>query len=195
MQPFISLDDIAVPLLEANINTDQLLPSRYLRKQRAEGFGQYLFRDLRYRDEVQEHTGFILNQTPYRAAKIIVASTNFGCGSSREMAVWAVADYGIRVLISSRFADIFYNNCFKNGLLPIVLPQDVIEALQQFLLRHPGGTLNVNLNDQQVKSEDGQCYSFEINPFNKKCLLQGIDAIDYTLQLVKKIEAYEQRTQ
>jgi len=111
MQPFISLDDIAVPLLEANINTDQLLPSRYLRKQRAEGFGQYLFRDLRYRDEVQERTSFILNQTPYRAAKIIVASTNFGCGSSREMAVWAVADYGIRVLISSRFADIFYNNC------------------------------------------------------------------------------------
>ena len=121
MQPFTSLDEVAVPLLEANINTDQLLPSRYLRKQRAEGFGQYLFRDLRYRDAEQERADFVLNQAPYRAAKIIVASTNFGCGSSREMAVWAIADYGIRVLISSRFADIFYNNCFKNGLLPIVL--------------------------------------------------------------------------
>jgi len=194
MQPFTSLDEVAVPLLEANINTDQLLPSRYLRKQRAEGFGQYLFRDLRYRDAEQERADFVLNQAPYRAAKIIVASTNFGCGSSREMAVWAIADYGIRVLISSRFADIFYNNCFKNGLLPIVLPTEAIEALQKFLLQSPGGTLHVDLNAQQVKSKYGQCYNFEIHPFNKKCLLQGVDAIDYTLQLVDKIEAYERRT-
>ena len=194
MQPFTSLDEVAVPLLEANINTDQLLPSRYLRKQRAEGFGQYLFRDLRYRDAEQERADFVLNQAPYRAAKIIVASTNFGCGSSREMAVWAIADYGIRVLISSRFADIFYNNCFKNGLLPIVLPTEAIEALQKFLLQSPGRTLHVDLNAQQVKSKDGQCYNFEIHPFNKKCLLQGVDAIDYTLQFVDKIEAYERRT-
>ena len=194
MQPFTSLDEVAVPLLEANINTDQLLPSRYLRKQRAEGFGQYLFRDLRYRDAEQERADFVLNQAPYRAAKIIVASTNFGCGSSREMAVWAIADYGIRVLISSRFADIFYNNCFKNGLLPIVLPTEAIEALQKFLLQSPGRTLHVDLNAQQVKSKDGQFYNFEIHPFNKKCLLQGVDAIDYTLQLVDKIEAYERRT-
>ena len=194
MQSFTSLDEIAVPLLEANINTDQLLPSRYLRKQRADGFGQYLFRDLRFQDEVQERTDFILNQVPYRRAKIIVASTNFGCGSSREMAVWAVADYGFRVLIAPRFADIFYNNCFKNGLLPIVLPQEVVHDLQQFLLQRPGSTLHVDLFAQEVKSEDGQRYKFDIHPFNKKCLLQGIDAIDYTLQLVEKIEAYERRT-
>ena len=194
MQSFTSLDEIAVPFLEANINTDQLLPSRYLRKQRADGFGQYLFRDLRFQDEVQERTDFILNQVPYRRAKIIVASTNFGCGSSREMAVWAVADYGFRVLIAPRFADIFYNNCFKNGLLPIVLPQEVVHDLQQFLLQRPGSTLHVDLFAQEVKSEDGQRYKFDIHPFNKKCLLQGIDAIDYTLQLVEKIEAYERRT-
>ncbi len=194
MQSFTSLDEIAVPLLEANINTDQLLPSRYLRKQRADGFGQYLFRDLRFQDEVQERTDFILNQVPYRRAKIIVASTNFGCGSSREMAVWAVADYGFRVLIAPRFADIFFNNCFKNGLLPIVLPQEVVHDLQQFLLQRPGSTLHVDLFAQEVKSEDGQRYKFDIHPFNKKCLLQGIDAIDYTLQLVEKIEAYERRT-
>jgi 3-isopropylmalate/(R)-2-methylmalate dehydratase small subunit len=193
MQPFLQLEAVALPLPTANINTDQIIPARFLRKQRADGFGQYLFNDLRYDDEQRERPGFILNRAPYRASRIIVAGANFGCGSSREMAVWAIADYGVRALIAPAFADIFYNNCMRNAVLPVVLPAEAVATLLGLLDAAPGRTLAVDLEQQLVTAGPGQQYRFEIDPFNKKCLLQGIDEMDYTLRFADRIAAYEER--
>jgi 3-isopropylmalate/(R)-2-methylmalate dehydratase small subunit len=193
MQPFLQLEAVALPLPTANINTDQIIPARFLRKQRADGFGQYLFNDLRYDDEQRERPGFILNQAPYRPSQIIVAGANFGCGSSREMAVWAIADYGVRALIAPAFADIFYNNCMRNAVLPVVLPAEAVATLLGLLDAAPGRTMAVDLEQQLVTAGPGQQYRFEIDPFNKKCLLQGIDEMDYTLRFADRIAAYEER--
>ncbi|WP_158902177.1 3-isopropylmalate dehydratase small subunit [Burkholderia sp. L27(2015)] len=196
MQPFLRLEAVALPLPASDVNTDQIIPARFLRKQRAGGFGQYLFHDVRFDDHERERPEFVLNQTPYRGAKILVAGPNFGCGSSREMAVWALADYGVRALIASRFADIFYNNCFRNGVLPVVLPEEAVHALLELLRQTPGSMVQVDLESQQVTAGPHHCrhrYRFEIDAFNKKCLLQGIDEIGYTLGFADQIAAYERR--
>jgi len=196
MEPFLRLEAVALPLPVSDVNTDQIIPARFLRKQRAGGFGQYLFHDIRFDDDGRERPEFVLNQAPYRGAKIIVAGSNFGCGSSREMAVWALADYGVRALIASRFADIFYNNCFRNGVLPVVLPEAAVHALLALLQQAPGSTVQIDLEGQRVTAEseqDRHQYRFEIDAFNKKCLLQGIDEIGYTLGFADQIAAYERR--
>jgi 3-isopropylmalate/(R)-2-methylmalate dehydratase small subunit len=191
MQPFTRFAAVALPLPLADINTDQILPARFLRKQRADGFGQYLFHDIRFDENYVEKPEFLLNKTPYRDAKIIVAGPNFGCGSSREMAVWAVADYGVRVLISPKFGDIFYSNCIRNGLLPLTLPADDVQTITQLLQTAPGQQVEVDL-ERQIVGAGGHEYAFDIDPFNKKCLVQGIDEISFTLRLVEHIDAYEQ---
>jgi 3-isopropylmalate/(R)-2-methylmalate dehydratase small subunit len=171
MQRFTTIESIAVPMLRPNIDTDQIIPARFLQKLRKDGFGQYLFRDL------AEDPAFILNQPQYRGAQILVAGENFGCGSSRENAVWALFDYGFRVIIAPSFGDIFFNNSLKNGLLPIALKLNLA----------PGQALKVDLESQTVNR-----HHFEIDPFAKQCLLNGIDELDYTLSLMKEITAFEE---
>jgi 3-isopropylmalate/(R)-2-methylmalate dehydratase small subunit len=171
MQRFTTLESIAVPMPQPNIDTDQIIPARFLQKLRKDGFGQYLFHDL------AEDPAFILNQPQYRDAQILLAGENFGCGSSRENAVWALFDHGFRVIIAPSFGDIFFNNCQKNGLLPIALTLNVA----------PGQKLKVDLESQTV---DG--HAFEIDPFAKHCLLNGIDELDYTLSLMQEITAFEE---
>ncbi|HEY4068804.1 MAG TPA: 3-isopropylmalate dehydratase small subunit [Burkholderiaceae bacterium] len=193
MQPFLSLDAIALPLPAANINTDQIIPARFLRKERADGFGQFLFHDLRFDDDGHERGEFALNRPPWRDAQIIVAGANFGCGSSREMAVWAIGDYGVRAVISSRFADIFFNNCVRNGVLCVVLPQEIVTRLLDALERRPGTRLAIDLERQTVTEAPGLVHAFEVDPFHKKCLLQGLDGIDYTLKFADRIKEFEAR--
>jgi 3-isopropylmalate/(R)-2-methylmalate dehydratase small subunit len=193
MLPFVRLDAIAVPLPQGNINTDLIIPARFLRKQRAEGFGQFLFNDLRFDEAGQEIAAFPLNHAPFRAAQMIVAGPNFGCGSSREMAVWALSDYGIRAIVAPSFGDIFFNNCVRNGLLCVVLDAHIVEDLLALLERAPGTTLTVDLAEQTVHSPTPASYPFAVDPFNKKCLLQGIDGVDYTLQFADQIAAFEAR--
>jgi 3-isopropylmalate/(R)-2-methylmalate dehydratase small subunit len=192
MQPFTHLDAVALPLPQADINTDQILPARFLRKQRADGFGQYLFHDIRFDDAHHERPECVFNQTPYRSAKIIVAGSNFGCGSSREMAVWAVGDAGIRALISPKFGDIFYSNCIRNGLLPLTLPSADVQAILDLLQCSPGDRVAVDLG-RQIVGAGGHEYAFSIDPFNKKCLMQGIDEISFTLNIAQHIDDYERR--
>jgi 3-isopropylmalate/(R)-2-methylmalate dehydratase small subunit len=171
MQRFTTLESVAAPMPQSNIDTDQIIPARFLQKLRKDGFGQYLFHDL------AEDPAFVLNQPAYKGAQILVTGKNFGCGSSRENAVWALADHGFRVVIAPSFGDIFFNNCLKNGLLPIALALNVV----------PGQKLKVDLESQTV---DGR--HFEIDPFAKHCLLNGIDELDYTLSLLKEITAFEE---
>jgi 3-isopropylmalate/(R)-2-methylmalate dehydratase small subunit len=192
MKPFVSMEGIAMPMPSADVNTDQIIPARFLRKQRADGFGQYLFNDLRFDEEGSEQPDFVLNQPAYRHAQIIVAGDNFGCGSSREMAVWAIADYGFRALIAPSFADIFYNNCIRNGLLPISLPAAAVAALIEGVLINPARTIRIDLQAQLVSS-GAERHPFDIDPFHKKCLIQGIDGLDYTLRLADRIAEYERR--
>jgi len=193
MQPFVRLDAIALPMAASNVNTDQIIPARFLRKQRADGFAQYLFHDLRFDEADKEIAGFALNQGPYRGAGIIVARKNFGCGSSREMAVWAIADYGIRAVIAPSFGDIFFNNCVRNGVLCVVLPEAAVEGMLVLLDAQPGATLSVDLERQVVHAGSAEDYAFDVDPFNRKCLLQGLDSVDYTLQFTDRIAEYEAR--
>jgi 3-isopropylmalate/(R)-2-methylmalate dehydratase small subunit len=192
MEPFTRLDAVAVPLARPNVDTDQIVPSRYLQKPRSDDFGAYLFRDLRFRADGSE-IDFVLNRPPWRAARIVVAERNFGCGSSREHAVWALHDYGIRAVIAASFGDIFATNATKNGLLPIVLPEPVVLALIGALEREPGARVAVDLASQTVAGPDGSVHRFDVDPFVKRCLLDGLDEIDYTLTLVDRIEAFEAR--
>ncbi|MES2187453.1 MAG: 3-isopropylmalate dehydratase small subunit [Pseudomonadota bacterium] len=194
MTPFTTLEAVAVPLPQSDINTDQILPGRFLRKQRAEGFGQYFFHDLRFSEDGSELPGFILNRPAYRRAQITVSGANFGCGSSREMAVWAVGDYGVRALVAPSFGDIFRANCIRNALLPVVLPAGVVQGLLDQLAQAPGSTIAVDLPQQTVTGADGRPHGFDIDPFHKKCLVQGIDGLDYTLRLADRITAYESRS-
>lgn len=193
MQTFVHLDAVAMPLPKANVNTDEVIPARFLRKQRADGFGAYLFHDLRFDEQEREIADFPLNQPAYRAPGIIVARKNFGCGSSREMAVWAIADFGVRALVAPSFADIFFNNCVRNGVLCVVLPEAQVETLLAALQAHPGTQLKIDLAAQVLTAPDGQEYAFPVDAFHKKCLLQGIDSIDYTLRLADRIADYEAR--
>ena len=193
MNKFEPIDAVAAPFPQPNIDTDQVIPARYLSRPRKDGVAQCLFHDLRFDASGQEKPQFVLNRDSYRDAKVIVAGPNFGCGSSRENAVWALYDYGIRAVIAPSTGDIFYNNSIKNGLLPIFLPGPVCNRLMAEILELPGSRIAVDLASQIVHGPDGSEHHFEIDPFAKECLLKGLDEIAYTLTLADEISAFEQR--
>ena len=193
MEKFHKLDAVAVPLAAPNVDTDQIVPARFLRKPRSGGYGGFLFHDLRFDDAGTEKPGFVLNQPAYRNAQILVADKNFGCGSSREHAVYALWDYGIRAVIAPSFGDIFFNNCFKNGLLPIMLPAAQVAELQGELTRSPGAHVRVDLESQEVVAPSRQVFRFDIDPFRKQCLIEGLDEIAFTLSHDPDIAAFERR--
>jgi 3-isopropylmalate/(R)-2-methylmalate dehydratase small subunit len=186
---------VAFPVAAINCDTDQIIPARFLQKPRADDFGDYLFSALRFNADGSEKPDFVLNRPAFRSAQIVVANRNFACGSSREHAVWALYDFGIRVAIAPSFGDIFFINCLKNGLLPIVLPLDVVTALLDDIAARPGLQIEVDLPGQTVTLPDGSTHGFEIEPFAKSCLLQGMDELDYTLSQAAHIDAYEQGRQ
>jgi len=191
MEPFARLDAVAVPMATANVDTDQIIPARFLRKPRKAGYGQYLFHDLRFDDAGNERPDFVLNQASYRGARVLIADRNFGCGSSREHAVYALWDYGFRAAIAPSYGDIFYGNCLKNGFLPIVLPVDDAAALCDQVRQRPGARVVVDLELQQVIAPDDRLLGFAIDGFRKHCLLAGIDELDFTLRHRADIEAFE----
>jgi 3-isopropylmalate/(R)-2-methylmalate dehydratase small subunit len=194
MRPFTSLSAVAVPIDLPNIDTDRVIPARFLKKPRgAPGYAGFLFHDIRFNADGSEKTDFILNQPPYRDAKILVAADNFGCGSSREMAVWALEAYGVRSVIAPSLGDIFHQNCFKNGLLPVILAGDVAAGLRRQLHARPGAAIAVNLEAQTVTGPDGAQHEFDVDPFRKELLLAGRDEIDLTLGRLAAIEAFEAR--
>lgn len=192
MIPFVVETGIAAPVPGRNIDTDQIVPGRFLKRDRALGYGPILFHDLRFDDAQQERPDFVLNQPAFRAATILVAGANFGCGSSREAAVYAVADYGIRAIIAPSFGDIFYNNCLKNGVVPVRLAPDVVEALGRSLLAAPGSRLTVDLQACEVSLPDGARHAFTIDPFWRECLMKGVDDLALTLSHMQDIAQFEQ---
>jgi 3-isopropylmalate/(R)-2-methylmalate dehydratase small subunit len=185
MEPFVRLDAVALPLARPNVDTDQIVPARYLQKPRSDNFGDYLFRDVR------EDSAFVFNREAYRGARIVVAERNFGCGSSREHAVWALYDHGFRAAIAPSFGDIFASNAQKNGFLPIVLPEADVAHLLAQLEAQPGTRIAIDLPAQTVRGPGGRQYAFEIDAFAKHCLVDGLDEIRYTLTLLPAIEAFE----
>ena len=185
MEPFVVLEGVAAPLDRSKVDTDQILPARFLRRPRKEGYGTFLFRDL------MDNPQFVLNQEAYKHAKILVADRNFGGGSSREQAPWALSDYGIRCVIAVDFGDIFYLNSLKSGVLPVALDHQVCLQLREQLHRQPGSTIKVDLPAQTVTGPDGATYPFHIDGFRKKCLLEGLDEIGITLQREPAIAAFE----
>ncbi len=187
MEPFTTLTSVAAPLPIANLDTDRLIPARFLRQPRSAGYHNYLFHDLR------EQGDFILDRPAYKGARIIVGAENFGCGSSREGAVWALAGAGYRAWIAPSFGDIFFENSFKNGTLPIVLPADRVVALRNLLIDQAGAQLTIDLAAQTVTLPDGSIERFEVDPFRKECLLNGWDEIDLTLQHAQAISDFEAR--
>jgi 3-isopropylmalate/(R)-2-methylmalate dehydratase small subunit len=193
VEAFKTLRATAVPYPGVNVDTDQILPARFLSKPRAGGFAQYLFHDLRFDDEGKEREGFILNRPPYRDARILVGEENFGCGSSRENAVWAVHDYGFQVVIAPSFGDIFFSNSLKNGLLPIRLKHDAVAAIITLLSEQQGATLEIDLAAQTVTDPNGKVHAFDIDGFSKHSLLNGIDELDYTLAQMDRIDEFERR--
>ena len=193
MRKFETLTGVAAPLEIDNIDTDMIIPKQYLKTIKRTGLGAGLFSEMRYRDDGSENPDFVLNKPAYRKAQIIVAGDNFGCGSSREHAPWALLDYGIRCVISTDFADIFYNNCFKNGVLPVkVSPEDHAKLLDD-ARRGANATLTVDLPNQEIRGPDGGVVKFELDPFRKQCLLEGLDDIGLTLVEAPAIDAYESK--
>ena len=193
MEKFTTLTGIAAPLPMINVDTDKILPAVYLKTIKRTGLGKVLFDEVRYRADGSDNADFVLNQAPYRNAKILVAGDNFGCGSSREHAPWALLDFGIRCVISSSFADIFYNNCFKNGLLPVELPQQTVDLLMEDAKKGANAVLTIDLESQTISRPDGETVHFEIDPFRKHCLLNGLDDIALTEQKAVAIAAYEKK--
>jgi len=193
MTPFVSLDAVGLPIDRPNTDTDQIIPARYLSRDRALGLAECLFRDVRFTQDGAERPEFPLNQDDFRSAEIVVGAKNFGCGSSRENAVWALYDYGFRAAIAPSFGDIFRNNCIKNGMLPVILPGDVVEGLLAQLQADPGAKIQIDLPSQTVVLPDGSTHSFDIDPFAKHCLLNGVDEIGFTLSQVDEIVAFENR--
>jgi 3-isopropylmalate/(R)-2-methylmalate dehydratase small subunit len=191
MQKFDTLTGVAAPMPIDNIDTDMIIPKQYLKTIQRTGLGKGLFSEMRYKDDGSPNPDFILNKPAYKNAKIIVAGDNFGCGSSREHAPWALLDYGIRCVISTDFADIFYNNCFKNGVLPIkVAPEDLVKLMDD-AERGANSTLSIDLPAQEIRGPDGGVVKFEIDPFRKHCLLEGLDDIGLTLVEAPAISTYE----
>tara|TARA_Y100000287_G_scaffold40766_1_gene31340 strand:- start:2599 stop:3204 length:606 start_codon:yes stop_codon:yes gene_type:complete len=193
MEKFKNITAVAAPLPEVNVDTDKIIPKQYLKTIERTGLGKGLFSELRYNDDGTENEDFVLNKSQYRNAKILVAGDNFGCGSSREHAPWALLDYGIKVVISTSFADIFYNNCFKNGMLPIVLDEKEVSLLMEETERGSNATLTVDLESQEITTSDGNKINFKIDKFLKHCLLNGLDDIALTLEKNSEIGSYEDK--
>ncbi|MCC4244594.1 3-isopropylmalate dehydratase small subunit [Stappia indica] len=191
MEKFTTLTGVAAPLPIINIDTDMIIPKQFLKTIKRTGLGTALFHEMRTLDDGAENPDFVLNQPAYRKAQILVAGDNFGCGSSREHAPWALLDFGIRCVISTSFADIFYNNCFKNGILPIVVSQEDLDKLMDDAKRGANATLTVDLEAQEIRGPDGGSVSFDIDPFRKHCLLNGLDDIGLTMEKAPSIGAFE----
>ena len=191
MQKFDKLTGVAAPMNILNIDTDMIIPKQFLKTIKRSGLGKNLFDEMRYRQDGTEIDDFVLNCAPYRDAKILVAGDNFGCGSSREHAPWALLDFGVRCVISTSFADIFYNNCFKNGILPIVVSADDRDALMADASDTENPELSIDLVTQTIRRPNGPTVSFEIDPFRKKCLLEGLDDIGLTLEKADNIDSFE----
>jgi 3-isopropylmalate/(R)-2-methylmalate dehydratase small subunit len=191
MDKFTKLTGIAAPMPLVNIDTDMIIPKQFLKTIKRSGLGVNLFDEMRYNLDGSEIPEFVLNQPAYRKAEIIVAGDNFGCGSSREHAPWALLDFGIRCVISTSFADIFFNNCFKNGILPIVLPQEQVDILMEDAKKGANARQTVDLEAQTVTTSDGKVFSFNVDPFRKHCLMNGLDDIGLTLEKAASIDAYE----
>ena len=194
MEPFVRLNGVVAPLDRVNVDTDQIIPKQFLKRIERTGYGQFLFFDWRFNPDGSPNSDFILNAPGYRGAAILVSGRNFGSGSSREHAPWALLDYGIRCVIAPSFADIFYNNCFQNGLLPVVLPEEVVKQITDRALADPRYRLSVDLEDRRVWDEREEiAATFEIEPFRRYCMLNGLDDIGLTLEHEEKIAAFELR--
>jgi 3-isopropylmalate/(R)-2-methylmalate dehydratase small subunit len=194
MQAFTTLTAITAPLPMVNVDTDKIIPARWLKTIKRTGLGVALFETLRYRDDGSEREDFVLNREPYRRAEILIAGENFGCGSSREHAPWALLDFGIRCVIAPSFADIFFNNCFKNGILPVVLPQEQVDILMREASEAKDPTFTVDLEKQEIRRPTGnEVFTFEVDPFPKHCLLNGLDEIGLTMQKAPQIDGFEVR--
>ncbi len=193
MEPFKKLDGIAAPLNMINVDTDMIIPKQFLKTIRRTGLGKALFDEMRYKTDGSETPDFVLNKPAYRKAQILVTGENFGCGSSREHAPWALLDFGIRCVIAPSFADIFYNNCFKNGILPIRLPQETVDKLMDYAERGANARISVDLEAMEIRGPDGGMVKFEVDAFRRQCLLNGWDDIGLTLRDEDKITSYEAR--
>jgi 3-isopropylmalate/(R)-2-methylmalate dehydratase small subunit len=191
MDKFTTLTGIAAPMPLVNIDTDMIIPKQFLKTIARTGLGKNLFDEMRFTQDGKEIPDFVLNKPQYRNAEILVAGDNFGCGSSREHAPWALLDFGIRCVISTSFADIFYNNCFKNGILPIALPKEALDLLMSDAQKGANARVTVDLEAQTVTSSDGQVFAFEVDAFKKHCLLNGLDDIGLTLEKVSAIDSFE----
>ncbi|MCW9034327.1 MAG: 3-isopropylmalate dehydratase small subunit [Rhodospirillales bacterium] len=191
MEKFTKLTGVAAPMKITNVDTDMIIPKQFLKTIERSGLGKNLFDEMRFNQDGSEVADFVLNKDQYRKASILVAGDNFGCGSSREHAPWALLDFGIRCIISTSFADIFYNNCFKNGILPIALPQEDVDKLMEDAERGANATVTVDLESQEISGPDGGTIKFDIEPFRKHCLLEGLDDVGLTLQKEDKIAAFE----
>ena len=193
MEKFEKLAGVAAPMPLVNIDTDMIIPKVFLKTIKRSGLGVNLFDEMRYDREGNEKPDFVLNKPQYRDAKILVAGDNFGCGSSREHAPWAIADFGIKCVISTSFADIFYNNCFKNGILPLVLPEEAVDTLMKDAEKGANSIIEVDLENQTIVSSDGEIFRFEVDPFKKHCLLNALDDIGLTMEKEDHIAAYESK--
>jgi 3-isopropylmalate/(R)-2-methylmalate dehydratase small subunit len=192
MDKFSTFTGVAAPLPLINVDTDMIIPKQFLKTIKRSGLGVNLFDEMRYLDDGSENPDFVLNQPAYREAQIIVAGDNFGCGSSREHAPWALKDFGIKAIIAPSFADIFYNNCFKNGILPIVLPQDQVDVLMRDAENGANARITVDLEGQTVSGPDGTRYAFAVDAFKKHCLVEGLDDIGLTMSKAESVERFEQ---
>lgn len=191
MEKFENVSGVAAPMPLINIDTDMIIPKQFLKTIKRSGLGVNLFDEMRYDDNGTEIADFVLNQPAYRKAEIIVAGDNFGCGSSREHAPWALKDFGISVVISTSFADIFYSNCFKNGILPVILPKEAIDVLMEDAGKGENARIAIDLENQTVSTTDGTEFAFEVDAFKKHCLLNGLDDIGLTMQKVDSIKTFE----
>lgn len=193
MEPFVRHNGLVAPLDRVNVDTDQIIPKQFLKRIERTGFGQFLFYDWRFKDNGEPNPDFVLNAPRYQGASILLTRNNFGSGSSREHAPWALLDYGFRAILAPSFADIFYNNCFKNGILPIILPEETINELFKRVEANEGYRLTVDLEQQKITDDAGLEISFDVDPYRKNCLLQGLDDIGVTLQYEDAIRAYEEK--
>ncbi len=193
MEKFNSLTGVAAPLPLINTDTDMIIPKQFLKTIKRTGLGVNLFSEMRYEDDGSEKPEFILNQKAYRDAQVLVAGENFGCGSSREHAPWAINDFGIKCIIAPSFADIFYNNCFKNGILPIVLPPEEVDVLMKDAEKGSNARISIDLETQTVTSSEGVAFNFKVDSFRKHCLMNGLDDIDLTLEKQTSIQNFEQQ--
>ena len=193
MEKFTNVSGVAAPMPLVNIDTDMIIPKQFLKTIKRSGLGVNLFDEMRYNQDGSEISEFVLNQAAYRNAEIIIAGENFGCGSSREHAPWALKDFGISVVISESFADIFYSNCFKNGILPIKLSKEAIEVLMDDASKGENARISIDLEEQTVSSTDGTIYKFEVDAFKKHCLLNGLDDIGLTYQKIESVDKFEKK--